>query len=458
MIKKQKFGFTKSKAYGLCGAILATAVFATHANADEQTAPTTTPITENVVNADTTATPKADNSVTTDATATLTTDNAVTTDTTAKPVEKPKKLDPSSDKVDVVEVPKNDNLNGAIDNAGTVNADVKQTDTQKVDDEKQANADYDKQAGEIKSQVEQKQKELDAYNAEKARVEAENKAIAEKNQAKKDAYDKALKDYLNGTNAQAIVSAKTQNVDNQTYGDSFMKAQVDNQGNFTLTHDMNDGINIIGQGVLNGKIYYDVKSNGDGSEKITVSRIDLFQYKYTNFTKNQAVNQNINFHVYDLNGNEIYSVYHDGNNTFTADIFRQNIVSKVFNVKAGQLTDVFQVLNVDDNWVYNTHGQILVQFQNTNATPEKPLPTAPEQLSLSWHLNAYEKEKPVVPVTPETPITPITPITPEAPVQSMAVLPSTGEKSSVLTVVFGFLMAFMGGAYLKRKTKDIKDM
>ena len=124
MIKKQKFGFTKSKAYGLCGAILATAVFATHANADEQTAPTTTPITENVVNADTTATP--------------TTDNAVTTDTTAKPVEKPKKLDPSSDKVDVVEVPKNDNLNGAIDNAGTVNADVKQTDTQKVDDEKQA--------------------------------------------------------------------------------------------------------------------------------------------------------------------------------------------------------------------------------------------------------------------------------------------------------------------------------
>ena len=449
VIKKQKFGFTKSKAYGLCGAILATAVFATHANADEQTAPTTTPTTENVVNADTTATP------------TPTTDNTVTTDTTVKPVEEAKKLEPSSDKVDVVEVPKNDNLNGAIENAGTVNADVKQTDTEKVDDEKQAYADYDKQADEIKSQVEQKQKEIDAYNAEKARVEAENKAISEKNQAKKDAYDKALKDYLNGTNAQAIVSAKTQNVDNQTYGDSFMKAQVDNQGNFNLTHDLGDGINIIGLGVLNGKIYYDVKSNGDGSETITVSRIDLFQYKYTNFTQNQAVNQNINFHVYDMNGNEIYSVYHDGNNTFTADIFRQNILSKVFTVKAGQLTDVFQVLNVDDNWVYNTHGQVLVQFQNTNATPEKPtydpenpLPTAPEQLSLSWHLNAYEKEKPVTP--PVTPVTP--PVTPVTPVQSMAVLPSTGEKSSVLTVVFGFLMAFMGGAYLKRKTKDSKDM
>lgn len=437
MIKKQKFGFTKSKAYGLCGAILATAVFATHANADEQTAPTATPTTENVVS-----------------------DTTPTADTTPKPAEEAKKLEPSSDKVDVIEVPKNDKLNGAIDNAGTVNADVKQTDTKKVDDEKQANADYDKQAEEIKKQTELKKKELDAYNAEKARVEAENKAIAEKNKAKQDAYDKALKDYLNGTNAQAIVSAKTQNVDNQTYGDSFMKAQVDNQGNFTLTHDLGDGINIIGQGVLNGKIYYDVKSNGDSSETITVNRIDLFQYKYTNFVKNQAVNQNINFHVYDLNGNEIYSVYHDGNNTFTADIFRQNIVSKVLTVKAGQLTDVFQVLNVDDNWVYNTHGQVLVQFQNTNATPENPtydpenpLPTAPEQLSLSWHLNAYEKEKPVVPVTPPTP----TP-TQTTPVQSMAVLPSTGEKTSVLTVVFGLIMAFMGGAYLKRKTKDSKEM
>lgn len=441
MENKQKFGFTKSKAFGLCGVILASAIFATaQANADEQTAPTATPTTESVVAP----------------TATPTTENKVATDDATPKAEEAKKLEPSSDKVDVVEVPKNDNLNNAITDAGKVDANVTQTDTKKVDDEKQANADYDTQADAIKKQAEQKQKEIDAYNAEKARVEAENKAIAEKNQSKKDAYEKSLKDYLNGTNAQAIVSAKTQNVDNQTFGDSFMKAEVDNQGNFTLTHDLGDGINIIGQGVLNGKIYYDVKSNGDGSETVTVSRIDLFQYKYTNFTKNQAVNQNINFHVYDINGNEIYSVYHDGNNTFTADIFRQNLVSKVFNVKAGQLTDVFQVLNVDDNWVYNTHGQVLVQFQNTNATPEKPtyddekpLPVAPEQLSVSWHLNAYETEKPVTPVTPETPVAPTTPV------QKSAILPSTGEKSSVLTIVFGFLMTLMGGVYLKRKTKDM---
>lgn len=441
MENKQKFGFTKSKAFGLCGVILASAIFATaQANADEQTAPTATSTTESVVAP----------------TATPTTENKVATDDATPKAEEAKKLEPSSDKVDVVEVPKNDNLNNAITDAGKVDANVTQTDTKKVDDEKQANADYDTQADAIKKQAEQKQKEIDAYNAEKARVEAENKAIAEKNQSKKDAYEKSLKDYLNGTNAQAIVSAKTQNVDNQTFGDSFMKAEVDNQGNFTLTHDLGDGINIIGQGVLNGKIYYDVKSNGDGSETVTVSRIDLFQYKYTNFTKNQAVNQNINFHVYDINGNEIYSVYHDGNNTFTADIFRQNLVSKVFNVKAGQLTDVFQVLNVDDNWVYNTHGQVLVQFQNTNATPEKPtyddekpLPVAPEQLSVSWHLNAYETEKPVTPVTPETPVAPTTPV------QKSAILPSTGEKSSVLTIVFGFLMTLMGGVYLKRKTKDM---
>ena len=440
MIKKQKFGFTKSKVYGLCGAILATAVFATHANADEQTAPTTTPTTENVVNADTTATP----------TPTPTTENVVTTDTTAtptEPVEEAKPLAPSSDKVDVVEVPKNDNLTGAIEEADKLGADITQTDTEKVENQTTANADYDKQASEIEKAVEEKQTEIDAYNAEKARIDEENRLISERNEVKKEAYDKSYQEFLNGTNAQAIVSAKTQNVDNQTYGDSFMKAQVDNQGNFTLTHDMIDGINVIGQGVLNGKIIYDVKSNGDGSETITVTRIDLFQYKYSNYTINQAVNKNINFHVYDMNGNEIYSVYHDGESSFTADIFRQNAVNKVFNVTPGQVTDVLQVLKVDDNWVYNTHGQILVQFQNTNATPEKPtyetenpLPAEPERLEISWHLNAYEKEKPVTPV------------------QSMAVLPFTGEKSSVLTVVFGFLMAFMGGAYLKRKTKDSKDM
>ena len=92
---------------------------------------------------------------------------------------------------------------------------------------------------------------------------------------------------------------------------------------------------------------------------------------------------------------------------------------------------------------------LILQQQQHQHQHQQP-PAEPERLEISWHLNPYENEKPVTPGTP--------PVTPLTPVQSMAVLPFTGEKSSVLTVVFGFLMAFMGGAYLKRKTKDSKDM
>src|SRR5574337_38233 len=302
MKNKHKFELQKSKAILLCGALLATVTFATaQANADEQTA-TPTVATKNVVS-----------------------------DATKPKTEDAKKLEPTSDKVEVVEVPKKDN------------------------------------------------------------------------------FDKAMQEFLKGTNATATVSAKTQNVDNQTFGDSFMTAKTDNEGNFTLTHDMNDGVNIIGQGNLTGKIYYVVVSNGDGSENVTVSRIDLHQYAYSNFTKNSAVNKNINFHVYDMNGNELYSVFHDGESSFTADINKSYDTNKTFTIKPGQTTDVFQVLNIDDNWIYNTHGQVTVQFKNKNATPvkpkydnENPLPTAPKELAVSWHLNGYEKENPVTPVVHQT--------------------------------------------------------
>ena len=427
MKNKHKFELQKSKAILLCGALLATVTFATaQANADEQTA-TPTVATKNVVS-----------------------------DATKPKTEDAKKLEPTSDKVEVVEVPKNDNLTGSLDEASKTGTkpEITQTDTEKVENEAQANSDYDKQAEAIKKQTEEKQKEIDAYNAEKARVEAENKVIAEKNKAKKDAFDKAMQEFLKGTNATATVSAKTQNVDNQTFGDSFMTAKTDNEGNFTLTHDMNDGVNIIGQGNLTGKIYYVVVSNGDGSENVTVSRIDLHQYAYSNFTKNSAVNKNINFHVYDMNGNELYSVFHDGESSFTADINKSYDTNKTFTIKPGQTTDVFQVLNIDDNWIYNTHGQVTVQFQNKNATPvkpkydnENPLPTAPKELAVSWHLNGYEKEKPVTPV--------VHTVTPTTPVQKAAILPVTGESSNIFATIFGGLMLMFSFLSLKKIKKNI---
>ncbi|CEN29531.1 MULTISPECIES: LPXTG cell wall anchor domain-containing protein [Pseudolactococcus] len=427
MKNKHKFELQKSKAILLCGALLATVTFATaQANADEQTA-TPTVATKNVVS-----------------------------DATKPKTEDAKKLEPTSDKVEVVEVPKNDNLTGSLDEASKTGTkpEITQTDTEKVENEAQANSDYDKQAEAIKKQTEEKQKEIDAYNAEKARVEAENKVIAEKNKAKKDAFDKAMQEFLKGTNATATVSAKTQNVDNQTFGDSFMTAKTDNEGNFTLTHDMNDGVNIIGQGNLTGKIYYVVVSNGDGSENVTVSRIDLHQYAYSNFTKNSAVNKNINFHVYDMNGNELYSVFHDGESSFTADINKSYDTNKTFTIKPGQTTDVFQVLNIDDNWIYNTHGQVTVQFQNKNATPvkpkydnENPLPTAPKELAVSWHLNGYEKEKPVTPV--------VHTVTPTTPVQKAAILPVTGESSNIFATIFGGLMLMFSFLSFKKIKKNI---
>ena len=427
MKNKHKFELQKSKAILLCGALLATVTFATaQANADEQTA-TPTVATKNVVS-----------------------------DATKPKTEDAKKLEPTSDKVEVVEVPKNDNLTGSLDEASKTGTkpEIPQTDTEKVENEAQANSDYDKQAEAIKKQTEEKQKEIDAYNAEKARVEAENKVIAEKNKAKKDAFDKAMQEFLKGTNATATVSAKTQNVDNQTFGDSFMTAKTDNEGNFTLTHDMNDGVNIIGQGNLTGKIYYVVVSNGDGSENVTVSRIDLHQYAYSNFTKNSAVNKNINFHVYDMNGNELYSVFHDGESSFTADINKSYDTNKTFTIKPGQTTDVFQVLNIDDNWIYNTHGQVTVQFQNKNATPvkpkydnENPLPTAPKELAVSWHLNGYEKEKPVTPV--------VHTVTPTTPVQKAAILPVTGESSNIFATIFGGLMLMFSFLSFKKIKKNI---
>ncbi len=56
---------------------------------------------------------------------------------------------------------------------------------------------------------------------------------------------------------------------------------------------MNDGVHIIGHGVLKGKVNWKIVSNGDGTETVTISSIELYSYTYTNAYQNQAVNQNI---------------------------------------------------------------------------------------------------------------------------------------------------------------------
>lgn len=330
------------------------------------------------------------------------------------------------------------------------------------------------------SAYEQAKAELEAKNEA---IKAENQAIADRNQAKKEAYEQALKDYLNSMNHTAHLSVDTQNVDNLEYGDSFMNATIQSDGSFTLTHDMNDGVNVIGKGTLTGKINYSVISNGDGSETITVTSIDLYSYAYENYVTNSAVNQNINFHVYDLNGLELYSKYHDGNTSFLEYINSSSALNLNFIVQAGETSSLTQLLNVDDNWVHNTHGQIRVQFSNTNVAPvvptyeqEKPLdqtvitpPTLEAekqvtvqhiQVSTSYHDVQLATTYHNVQLSQEvhgTDVTPITPTstTPEIKEASiMPELPYTGESNSTWLGLLGGLFALSGGLLLEKKYRN----
>ncbi len=144
------------------------------------------------------------------------------------------------------------------------------------------------------------------------------------------------------------------------------------KGEFTLEHDMNDGVHIIGHGVLKGKINWKIVSNGDGTETVTISSIELYSYTYTNAYQNQAVNQNINSHVYDNEGNELFSVYHDGNTTFSKTINKTAQINKTFKISPNETSPLTQVLIVDDKWIRNTHGQVSTQIKNTNVAPKAP--------------------------------------------------------------------------------------
>lgn len=226
---------------------------------------------------------------------------------------------------------------------------------------------------------EEYQKQVSEYEAKKA-------AIDKSNAEKKAAFDKALSDYLNGTNVEKSLIAKTQTDQDTGTLKTFMESEVNQAtGEFTLSHDMNSIGTVIGRGYLKGKIIYDVTSNGDGSETVHVKGITLYSYSYTKFSNRTSPNPNINFHVYDFNGNELYSKYHDGNASFDETINKTFALDKTFVLLPNQSSDSFEFLRVDDNWDVNTHGQVFVQFKNTNTAPKTPNydpePTAPEKLT-----------------------------------------------------------------------------
>ncbi|MGR8838409.1 KxYKxGKxW signal peptide domain-containing protein [Leuconostoc falkenbergense] len=245
------------------------------------------------------------------------------------------------------------------------------------------------------------------YQKQVADYEAQKAAVDKANADKKVAYEKALEDYMNGTNHTTSMTAQTQTDASSGQYQTFMNATVDQTtGEFTLEHDMNDGVHIIGHGVLKGKINWKIVSNGDGTETVTISSIELYSYTYTNAYQNQAVNQNINFHVYDNDGNELFSVYHDGNTTFSKTINKTAQINKTFKISPNETSPLTQVVVVDDNWIWNTHGQVSTQIKNTNVAPQAPIyekdpvkPTVPKATVHHVQVVAPAKgQEPAVPV------------------------------------------------------------
>lgn len=219
-----------------------------------------------------------------------------------------------------------------------------------------------------------------------------NKQIA----SNKETIDKFNKDYAamkDNANVNVDGRVTTQNVDKLTYGNSVQNGSVNSDGTFSFTHDANDSANdtlgILGTGTLNGKVNFTSAANGDGSTTVTLNSLDLWNYSYTSNRANTGVNQNLNYHVY-TDGEEIYSVNHDGNSSFTQDINRSIALNKSYVLKPGETTGIIPILNIDDNWIINTHGQLGLDFTNPNVVPSATVkkvnkPVKPEIPSVSYH-------------------------------------------------------------------------
>ena len=219
-----------------------------------------------------------------------------------------------------------------------------------------------------------------------------NKQIA----SNKETIDKFNKDYAamkDNANVNVDGRVTTQNVDQLTYGNSVQNGSVNPDGTFSFTHDMNDSANdslgVLGTGTLNGKVNFTSAANGDGSTTVTLNSLDLWNYAYTSNRLNTGVNQNLNYHVY-TDGEEIYSVNHDGNSSFAEDINRSIALNKSYVLKPGETTGIIPILNIDDNWIINTHGQLSLDFTNPNTVPSATVkkvnePVKPEIPSVSYH-------------------------------------------------------------------------
>lgn len=198
-----------------------------------------------------------------------------------------------------------------------------------------------------------------------------------------DDYNKQVADYNQATNVESEGKGESESVTDAGQYNTWQKVTVNNDGSFTSVHDLNDGISSFATGTLNGKVNYSVTNNGDASEKITISSVNLDKYDLNVTGPNLAVNKNINYIVKDVDGNVLYSKGHDGSQSFNDVIGKTFTLNKVFNVKAGDFTPWVNFLKIDDTWIYNTAGQLYFKLKNTNEKPAVP--------AVSWHKDIYEQ-------------------------------------------------------------------
>ena len=248
-------------------------------------------------------------------------------------------------------VPVSKDLTDSVSEAKNSGLTVNESEAKSVESEKKGQEDYAKQA------------------------EAIDKTVSD--------YNKQVADYNKATNVESEGKGESESVTDAGQYNTWQKVTVNNDGSFTSVHDLNDGISSFATGTLNGKVNYSVTNNGDGSEKITISSVDLDKYDLNVTGPNLAVNKNINYIVKDLNGNVLYSKGHDGSQSFNDVIGKTFTLNKVFNVKAGDFTPWVNFLKIDDTWIYNTAGQLYFKLKNTNEKPVVP--------AVSWHKDTYEQ-------------------------------------------------------------------
>lgn len=279
------------------------------------------------------------------------TNSVDSTTTKVIPVNSSEAVEVSKNPTYTTAVPVSKDLNDSVSEAKNSGLAVNETETKSVESEKKGQEDYVKQSDSI------------------------DKTVAD--------YNKQVADYNKATNVATEGKGEAESVTDAGQYNTWQKVTVNNDGTFTSVHDLNDGISSFATGTLNGKLNYTVSNNGDGSENITITSVDLDKYDLNVTGQNLAVNKNINYIVKDLDGNVLYSKGHDGSQSFNDVIGKTFTLNKVFNVKDGQSTDWVHFLNIDDTWIYNTAGQLYFKLKNTNEKPSVP--------TVTWHKNTYEQ-------------------------------------------------------------------